>query len=196
MAISTRMSRNPVTPSAQSPSIGARPSSSRPSSVKNSMAASMSSTTMPTLSIRLTVMMSPWQANLLPLRQRVLVELSILHDQDEVLDGVLDELDVLDRVAVDDKQVGQRAFFDDTELAGIRIALPGQRQQLGVGPRRHDERFGGAVPTDQLGQQFPVTLGEARGEQDIRAERTRTCDGADSRPLVPSKMRTFWITVE
>src|SRR5438309_3834438 len=61
MAISTRMSRNPVTPSAQSPSIGARPSSSRPSSVKNSMAASMSSTTMPTLSIRLTVMMFPWR---------------------------------------------------------------------------------------------------------------------------------------
>src|SRR5437762_2114357 len=61
MAISTRMSRNPVTPSAQSPSIGARPSNSRPSSVKNSMAASMSSTTMPTLSIRLTVMMSPWR---------------------------------------------------------------------------------------------------------------------------------------
>src|SRR3954467_8276597 len=61
MAISTRMSRNPVTPSAQSPWIGARPSSSRPSSVKNSMAASMSSTTMPTLSIRLTVMTSPWR---------------------------------------------------------------------------------------------------------------------------------------
>src|SRR5947209_7032157 len=61
MAISTRMSRNPVTPSAQSPSIGARPSISRPSSVKNSMAASRSSTTMPTLSIRLTVMMFPWR---------------------------------------------------------------------------------------------------------------------------------------
>src|SRR5262252_8722967 len=64
MAISTRMSRSPVTPSAQSPSIGVRPSSSRPSSVKNSMAASMSSTTMPTLSIRLTVMMSSWRLTL------------------------------------------------------------------------------------------------------------------------------------
>src|SRR5688572_32994441 len=52
------MSRNPRRPSAQSPSTGARPSSSRPSSVKNSMAASRSSTTMPTLSIRLTVMMA------------------------------------------------------------------------------------------------------------------------------------------
>src|SRR5581483_12214225 len=61
MAISTRMPRNPVTPSAHSPSIGARPSGSRPSSVKNAMAASMSSTTMPTLSIRLTVMISPWR---------------------------------------------------------------------------------------------------------------------------------------
>src|SRR4030095_1838316 len=61
MAISTRMSRRPVTPSAPSPSTGVRPSSSRPSSVKNSMAASRSSTTMPTLSIRLTVMMAPWR---------------------------------------------------------------------------------------------------------------------------------------
>src|SRR4051812_49412279 len=56
MAISTRMPRNPVTPSAQSPPTGARPSSWRPSSVKNPTAASRSSTTMPTLSIRLTVM--------------------------------------------------------------------------------------------------------------------------------------------
>src|SRR5437868_4354477 len=61
MAISTRMPLSPVTPSAQSPSTGARPSSSRPSSAKNSMAASRSSTTMPTLSMRLTVMMSPWR---------------------------------------------------------------------------------------------------------------------------------------
>ena len=59
------------------------------------------------------------------LPQRVLVDLSILHDEDEVLDRVLDELDVLDWVAVDEKQVGERAFFDDTELAGVRIALPG-----------------------------------------------------------------------
>src|SRR4030095_868042 len=70
MAISTRMSRNPVTPSAQSPSIGARPSSSRPSSVKNSIAPSMSSTTMPTLSIRLTVIEAPYAdvPNKLPAR--------------------------------------------------------------------------------------------------------------------------------
>src|SRR3954454_8785232 len=55
MAISTRWSRSPVTRPAHSPSIVVRPSSSRPSSAKKEMAASSDSTTMPTLSIRLTV---------------------------------------------------------------------------------------------------------------------------------------------
>jgi len=52
MAISTRCSRSPVTRPDQSPSIIARPSSSRPSSAKKEIAASSDSTTMPTLSIR------------------------------------------------------------------------------------------------------------------------------------------------
>src|SRR5215218_9683996 len=55
MAISTRMWRSPVTRSAQSPSIVARPSSSRPSSAKKEIAASRDSTTMPTFSIRCSV---------------------------------------------------------------------------------------------------------------------------------------------
>src|SRR5919198_3239052 len=53
MAISTRWSPSPVTRPAHSPSTMARPSRSRPSSRKNSIVASRSSTTMPTLSIRL-----------------------------------------------------------------------------------------------------------------------------------------------
>src|ERR1051326_2192980 len=55
MAISRRWSRSPVTRPDQSPSMVARPSSSSPSSAKNEMALSSDSTTMPTLSIRLTV---------------------------------------------------------------------------------------------------------------------------------------------
>src|SRR5580765_1627333 len=55
MAISTHWLPSPVTRPAHSPSIVARPSSSRPSSAKNEMAASRDSTTMPTLSIRWTV---------------------------------------------------------------------------------------------------------------------------------------------
>src|SRR6185503_19401225 len=58
IAISTRWPWRPVTRPDHSPSIGIRPSRTRPSSIKNSMAASRSSTTMPTLSIRLTVMLS------------------------------------------------------------------------------------------------------------------------------------------
>src|SRR5262245_13443429 len=61
MAISTRCVPSPVMRPAHSPSTKARPSSPRPSSVKNSMAESMSSTTMPTLSMRLTVTLSPWR---------------------------------------------------------------------------------------------------------------------------------------
>src|SRR5690242_486830 len=52
IAISTRWSPSPVTRPAHSPSIIPCPSSSRPSSTKNAIAAGRSSTTMPTLSIR------------------------------------------------------------------------------------------------------------------------------------------------
>src|SRR5438552_10975742 len=61
MATSTRWPRTPVTRPAHSPSMGMRPSRVSPSSVKNLMAASRSSTTMPTLSIRMTAMLSPWR---------------------------------------------------------------------------------------------------------------------------------------
>src|SRR4029077_11880399 len=56
MATSKRWSGSPVTRPAPSPSIVARPSSARPGSAKNETAASRDSTTMPTLSIRGSVM--------------------------------------------------------------------------------------------------------------------------------------------
>src|SRR5207245_5756530 len=56
MAISTRWSPSPVTRPAHTPSTMARPSSSRPSSAKKEIAASRDSTTMPTLSIRVSAM--------------------------------------------------------------------------------------------------------------------------------------------
>src|SRR5690606_27764412 len=58
MAISTRWDPSPVTRPAHSPTTMARPSSLRPSSEKNEIAASRDSTTMPTLSIRLRVISS------------------------------------------------------------------------------------------------------------------------------------------
>src|SRR5262249_42738636 len=53
----------------------------------------------------------------------VLVDLAVLHDDLEVLGGVGDQVDVLQRIAVDQQQIGKRALLHDTELAGIRIAF-------------------------------------------------------------------------
>ena len=53
----------------------------------------------------------------------VLVDLAVLHDDLEVLGGVGDQVDVLQRIAVDQQQVGECALLHDAELAGIRIAF-------------------------------------------------------------------------
>src|SRR3982751_202141 len=62
MAISTRWLPSPVTRPAHSPSIVARPSSSRPSSRKKSIVPPRSSTTIPTLSIRLSAICPIYKA--------------------------------------------------------------------------------------------------------------------------------------
>ena len=94
--------------------------------------------------------------------QCILVDPAVLHDDEEVLFRIFDQLDVRDRVAVDEQEVGERAFLDHAELPRVRIALPGQQQQLGVGPGRHHERFAGGVPANELGQEFPLTLRQLR----------------------------------
>lgn len=60
--------------------------------------------------------------------QTVLEDLSVLHDDDEVPCRIFDQLDVGNRVAVDEQEVSECALLDHAELAGIRIALTGQRQ--------------------------------------------------------------------
>src|SRR3954465_13511570 len=81
MAISTRWDPSPVTRPAHSPSTVARPPSFRPSSEKNEIAASSDSTTIPTLSIRLTVISSRavLTGNLRRCDWRLLGQLIILH---------------------------------------------------------------------------------------------------------------------
>src|SRR5687768_13651812 len=64
--------------------------------------------------------------------QRVLVDAAVLHDDDEVLLGIRDQADVLDRIAVDQQQVGERPLRDDADPAWIRVAQTGQSQQLAV----------------------------------------------------------------
>ena len=67
-------------------------------------------------------------------RQQVLVDLAVLHDDQEVPGRVFDQVDVLQRIAVDQQQVGERAFLDDAELARIGVALPREREQFALSP--------------------------------------------------------------
>jgi hypothetical protein len=60
-----------------------------------------------------------------------LVNLPVFHDEIEILARVADEIEVLQRIAVDQDQVGQRAFLNDAELAGIRIARGRTASPLG-----------------------------------------------------------------
>src|SRR4029077_13699119 len=83
MAISTRWLARPVTSPAHSPSTIPRPSSSRPSSRKNSIVAARSSTTMPTLSIRLTAM-RPIYAPALCLHRAGSPRLLLVREPDEL----------------------------------------------------------------------------------------------------------------
>jgi hypothetical protein len=67
----------------------------------------------------------------------------------KLLAGSAIMVDILQRISFDHQQVRERAFLDHAELSRIGIALTGQRQQFGVRPGRHGERFGGSVPADK-----------------------------------------------
>src|SRR5690606_28991398 len=64
-------------------------------------------------------------------RQGVLVDLAVLHDDEKALVGIGDELDVVERISIDEQKISQRARLDYAELARIGIALSGESQQLG-----------------------------------------------------------------
>jgi hypothetical protein len=61
-------------------------------------------------------------------RQTVLVNLAIFHDNNEILVGISDELDIVERIAIHEQKIGKRALFDDADFAWIGIARTGQRQ--------------------------------------------------------------------
>ena len=63
--------------------------------------------------------------------------------------------DVLERVAVDEQQVGKRALLDHAQLARIGIARPGQAQQLGIGAGRHRQHSAGVYHCVSLTSSAP-----------------------------------------
>jgi len=76
----------------------------------------------------------------------ILNNLPVLHDDEEILLRIGDELEIGGRVAVDDDEVGKRAGLDHAGLPWIRISRAGHRQQFTVHRRRHLEDFDWAIP--------------------------------------------------
>ena len=56
--------------------------------------------------------------------QGVLVHLAVLHNHHEVPRGIFDEFEILQRVAIDEKQIGEGSLFDDAKLARIGLRNP------------------------------------------------------------------------
>src|SRR5215472_17698089 len=54
----------------------------------------------------------------------ILVYPPILHDDLEVLGGVGDQVDILQWIAVDQKEIGKRALFTTPSLPGYGLRLP------------------------------------------------------------------------
>jgi hypothetical protein len=65
---------------------------------------------------------------------------------------------VLQRIAVDEEKVRQRALLDNSELARISIARAGKRQQFAIGRRRHDQRFRWRKPAREVHDTLALTL--------------------------------------
>jgi hypothetical protein len=59
------------------------------------------------------------------LDQSILVNRAVFHDDQKILVRIGDELDVLQRIAVDEQQVGERTFLHNAQSAGIWIAETG-----------------------------------------------------------------------
>jgi predicted HTH domain antitoxin len=57
--------------------------------------------------------------------QGVFEDPPVLHDDDEVLCRIFDQLDVGNRIAINKYEIGECSFLNHAELAGIRIALAG-----------------------------------------------------------------------
>lgn len=64
--------------------------------------------------------------------------------------------DPFERIALDYQKIGQRTLFDNAEIAGIRVACAGKRQQTGVVASNHSENFEIGEPLLQLDD--PVIL--------------------------------------
>src|SRR6185437_9283318 len=73
--------------------------------------------------------------------ERVLMDLAILHNDQEVLGRILDQPDVFEGIAVDEQQIGERALLHHAQLPRVGIAWTGQARQLAIDRGCHPQDF-------------------------------------------------------
>jgi hypothetical protein len=95
-----------------------------------------------------------------------------------VLPRFPEELQVRDRIAVDQEEIREGARLDDAELPRVGVARAGQRQELDVvvGDELQDLR--GRHPLPQLEDVGGLVLVVGRGEQEVGAPRELERRGA------------------
>lgn len=88
--------------------------------------------------------------------ERVFADDSVFDDDAEIVVRIFQYFDPFERIALDYQKIGQRTLFDNAEIAGIRVACAGKRQQTGVVAGNHSENFKIGEPLLQLDD--PVIL--------------------------------------
>lgn len=71
--------------------------------------------------------------------ERVFADDSVFDDDAEIVVRIFQYFDPFERIALDYQKIGQRTLFDNAEIAGIRVACAGKRQQTGVVAGNHSE---------------------------------------------------------
>lgn len=65
--------------------------------------------------------------------ERVLGNLAVLHDDDEVLQGISNEIEVLERIAIHQNQVGGGTLLDDADLQSEPLPTAPRKRSLQIG---------------------------------------------------------------
>lgn len=100
-----------------------------------------------------------------------LVYRSVFDDQQKVFLRLGQQFDILQRVAVDEQQIGQGVRLDRSERARIGIPAARQGEQLRVVAGYHFQYFVVREPAGQLGDSSVLVLGFGRVEQQVGSPR-------------------------
>jgi hypothetical protein len=76
------------------------------------------------------------------MHEGALINLTILHNDNEILCWILDKADVVDRIAIHEQKVREGICFNDPKFPLIGATWTRQREEFGIGGRRHRQDLG------------------------------------------------------